>query len=323
MKHTKKITILHSNDLHGDFLAEQVDEKLVGGVSMLSGYIEKVRAEEPNTIYAIAGDMFRGSVIDSEYKGLSTIEIMNALAPDIVTIGNHEVDYGIAHLLFIEKCARFPIINANLYIKNTPTRLFTPYKILRVDGMNILFIGIITQDVINQTKSESLVGSFVDTAAAAAEFRHGDLKNSSGVIGHTSYQRSIEDNLEIRSLGGFDAVHDLSEALGDLRLQESFQGIRQISHTILCTLQTLEQFQILVYTCLIKTVLQKLSFHAFQTDLVHLVQSDKYAVIGLFGESAISSHCLEDTALIDTDLEILESQLTQCGGRCKDQFDLC
>lgn len=88
MKHTKKITILHSNDLHGDFLAEQVDEKLVGGVSMLSGYIEKVRAEEPNTIYAIAGDMFRGSVIDSEYKGLSTIEIMNALAPDVVTIGN-------------------------------------------------------------------------------------------------------------------------------------------------------------------------------------------------------------------------------------------
>ena len=169
MKHTKKITILHSNDLHGDFLAEQVDEKLVGGVSMLSGYIEKVRAEEPNTIYVIAGDMFRGSVIDSEYKGLSTIEIMNALAPDVVTIGNHEVDYGIAHLLFIEKCARFPIINANLYIKNTPTRLFTPYKILRMDGMNILFIGIITQDVINQTKSESLVGSFVDTAAAAAE----------------------------------------------------------------------------------------------------------------------------------------------------------
>lgn len=169
MKHTKKITILHSNDLHGDFLAEQVDEKLVGGVSMLSGYIESVRKEEPNTLYVIAGDMFRGSVIDSEYKGLSTIEIMNALAPDVVTIGNHEVDYGIAHLLFIEKCARFPIINANLYIKNTATRLFTPYKIFRVDGMNILFIGVITQDVINQTKSESLVGAFVDTAAAAAE----------------------------------------------------------------------------------------------------------------------------------------------------------
>ena len=65
--------------------------------------------------------MFRGSVIDSEYKGLSTIEIMNALAPDIVTIGNHEVDYGVAHLLFIEKLARFPIINATS-TSSTPRR---------------------------------------------------------------------------------------------------------------------------------------------------------------------------------------------------------
>ena len=46
MKHTKKITILHSNDMHGDFLAEQLDDKLVGGVSMLSGYVEKGRSEE-------------------------------------------------------------------------------------------------------------------------------------------------------------------------------------------------------------------------------------------------------------------------------------
>ena len=114
MKHLKKLTLLHSNDLHGDFLVEKVDDKLVGGVSMLSGYVNKVRREEENVIYAIAGDMFQGSLIDSEFKGVSTIEIMNLLAPDVVTIGNHEVDYGLAHLLFLEKCANFPIINANL-----------------------------------------------------------------------------------------------------------------------------------------------------------------------------------------------------------------
>ena len=42
----KKLTLLHFNDLHGDFLAEQVDDKLVGGVSMLSGYINQVRQTE-------------------------------------------------------------------------------------------------------------------------------------------------------------------------------------------------------------------------------------------------------------------------------------
>ena len=169
MKNLKKLTLLHSNDMHGDFLAEKVDENLVGGVSMLSGYVNKIRNEEKNTLYCIAGDMFRGSVIDSEFQGLSTIEIMNMLAPDVVTLGNHETDYGIAHLLFIEKCAKFPIINANLHIKTNGARLFNPHKIIEIDGMKILFIGILTEEVLSQTKNEGIIGTFVDTYEAAEE----------------------------------------------------------------------------------------------------------------------------------------------------------
>ena len=169
MSRYKKLTLLHSNDLHGDFTAENVDEKLTGGVSMLSGYVNKVRREEPNTIYAIAGDMFRGSVIDSEYKGISTIEIMNTISPDVVTVGNHETDYGVAHLLFLEKCAKFPIINANLYIKSNYARLFQSHIVLNVDGMKILFIGIITEQVMKSTQSEAVIGSFIDVHDAVRE----------------------------------------------------------------------------------------------------------------------------------------------------------
>ena len=169
MKNLKKLTILHSNDLHGDFLAEQVDEKLVGGVSRLSGYVNKVRNEEKNVIYTISGDMFRGSLIDSEFQGISTIEIMNLLAPDVVTLGNHEVDYGLAHLLFLEKCATFPIINANMYLKLNGVRLFRSHIILKIDGMNVLFIGILTSDVLASTKSEGLIGTMVDIEDAANE----------------------------------------------------------------------------------------------------------------------------------------------------------
>ena len=169
MSRYKNLTLLHSNDLHGDFTAQQVDDNLVGGVSLLSGYVDKVRREEKNTLYCIAGDMFRGSVIDSEYKGLSTIEIMNAIAPDVVTLGNHETDYGIAHLLFLEKCAKFPIVNANLYIKSNYSRLFKPHVVLEVDGMKILFIGILTEEVMAQAKNEEIIGSFVDVYDAAKE----------------------------------------------------------------------------------------------------------------------------------------------------------
>ena len=169
MKNLKKLTILHSNDLHGDFLAEQTDEKLVGGVSRLSGYVNKVRNEEKNVIYTISGDMFRGSLIDSEFQGISTIEIMNLLAPDVVSLGNHEVDYGLAHLLFLEKCATFPIVNANMYLKLNGVRLFRSHVILKVDGMNILFIGILTSDVLAKTKNEALIGTMVDIEDAANE----------------------------------------------------------------------------------------------------------------------------------------------------------
>jgi len=169
MGNIKKLTILHSNDLHGDFVAKEADEALIGGVSMLSGYVSKVRKEESNTIYAISGDMFRGSLIDSEYKGISTIEIMNMLAPDIVTLGNHEVDYGIAHLLFIEKCAQFPIINANMYLTINHARLFQSHKILNVGGMKILFIGVLTREVLASARQDPLVGAFVDVKEAAQE----------------------------------------------------------------------------------------------------------------------------------------------------------
>ena len=38
----KKLTILHSNDMHGDFLPRLVHGKEVGGLARLSGYVNKI-----------------------------------------------------------------------------------------------------------------------------------------------------------------------------------------------------------------------------------------------------------------------------------------
>jgi len=168
---TKKFTILHSNDMHGDFLAEVQGKegKLIGGLALLSGYINKVRQEEENVLYVISGDMVQGSLIDSEYKGISTMEIMNYLAPDVVALGNHEFDYGLPHLLFLEKMANFPIVNANLYIRKYNKRLMQPYIILKKAGFDILFTGIITEKVMDSLKQDKLIGSFVTLEDASQE----------------------------------------------------------------------------------------------------------------------------------------------------------
>lgn len=157
--------------MHGDFLAEVAGKKgkLIGGLALLSGYINKVRSEEENVFYVISGDMVQGSLIDTEYKGISTMEIMNYLAPDAVALGNHEFDYGLPHLLFLEKMANFPIVNANLYIKKYNKRLMNPYLIVKKAGFDILFTGIITEKVMDSISLDKTVGSFVTLEEASKE----------------------------------------------------------------------------------------------------------------------------------------------------------
>jgi 5'-nucleotidase len=190
--------------MHGDFLAEvkQGEGNLIGGLSLLSGYINKVRKEEENVLYVISGDMLQGSIIDTEFKGISTIEIMNYLAPDVATLGNHEFDYGLPHLLFLEKMANFPIVNANLYIKKYHKRLMKPFTILNKAGFDILFIGIITDDVIDSLKRDE-IGSFVSLEEASDEV--GKVTNA--------YKNEDIDLTILLTHIGFDADKELAKML--------------------------------------------------------------------------------------------------------------
>ncbi|MFW6115798.1 MAG: bifunctional metallophosphatase/5'-nucleotidase [Chloroflexota bacterium] len=197
---TRKFTILHSNDMHGDFYAEVGGEKgeLIGGLSLLSGYINQMREEEENVLYVIAGDMIQGSIIDSEYKGISTMSIMNYLAPDVVTLGNHEFDYGLPHLLFLEKVANFPIVNANLYIRKYNKRLMRPYQIIPMAGLDILFIGIITEMVIETIRSDREIASFITLEEASQEvgkitnaYKHDDI-DLTVLLTHIGFEADCE-----------------------------------------------------------------------------------------------------------------------------------
>jgi len=211
---TKKFTILHSNDIHGDFLAEVKDGKgnLIGGLSLLSGYINKVRQEEENVLYIISGDMVQGSLIDLEYKGVSTIEIMNYLAPDVVSLGNHELDYGLPHLLFLEKIANFPLVNANLYIKKYNKRLMLPYVIIKKAGFDILFTGIITDKVLASIKQDELIGSFISLEEASEEvgkisnaYKNDDI-DLTILLTHIGFESDIELAKMLKAEWGVDLI---------------------------------------------------------------------------------------------------------------------
>ena len=211
---TRRLTILHSNDMHGDFLAEVrgADGTMIGGLSLLSGYINQVRQEEENVLYLIAGDMLQGSIIDAEYKGISTMSLMNYLAPDVVTLGNHEFDYGLSHLLFLEKVANFPIVNANLYIRQHNKRLMRPHHILHVDGCDILVIGILTEKTIDEIRRDRDIGTFVTLEEASAEvgkitnaYKHADI-DLTILLTHIGFESDCELARLLNPAWGVDLI---------------------------------------------------------------------------------------------------------------------
>jgi 5'-nucleotidase / UDP-sugar diphosphatase len=242
---TRKFTILHSNDMHGDFLAESSGDsgELIGGLALLSGYINKVRLEEENVLYVIAGDMLQGSIIDTEYKGISTMEIMNYLAPDVVTLGNHEFDYGLPHLLFLEKMANFVIVNANLYIEKYNKRIMLPYKIIELAGYNILFTGVITEKVMDSiSNTDKLISTFVTLKDAAEEVGRitnayqNDHINLTVLLTHIG----LESDLELAGLldpawgvdmiigGHSHSILDQPEEVNGVLITQAGEGTKQI-----------------------------------------------------------------------------------------------
>ncbi len=240
---TKKFVILHSNDMHGDFLAEVqgAEGNLVGGLALLSGYLNKVRREEENVLYLIAGDMLQGSLIDSEYKGISTIQIMNCLAPDVVTLGNHELDYGLSHLLFLEKMANFPIVNANLYIKRHYKRLMQPCLTLDVAGFRFLFIGIITEQTLATLRTDE-IGTFVDLEDAVVAvgricnaYRHEDI-DLTVLLTHIGFEQDKKLAAMLKPEWGVDLIigghsHTLLEqpaVVNDILIAQASVGTDQI-----------------------------------------------------------------------------------------------
>ena len=223
-KNLKEIVILHSNDIHGTFAGEEDNNgKLYHSLAQVAGYVKKKKAENSDTLFCIAGDVFQGSLIDSDFQGMSTIDMLNLCGIDIMSIGNHELDYGIAHLMFASRYADFPIINANFRMRKNNRTMFKPYTKLEMGGLRVLAIGLITKDIVDQTKAEGLVGTYVTVNDPVDEVRE--------VIEQVRAKGWVQDITVLMTHIGHDSDIELARAL------DPSLGVRMIigahSHTYL------------------------------------------------------------------------------------------
>lgn len=143
---TKKLTILHTNDVHSHidpFTEDHPRNPGLGGAAKRAAWIQKIRKENDNVLLLDAGDSFQGTPYFNYYGGELEFKLMSMMGYDATTIGNHEFDNGIEGLAAQVPNANFSFITSNYDFKNTIMNgLTSPYKIFLKDGLRIGIFGL-------------------------------------------------------------------------------------------------------------------------------------------------------------------------------------
>ena len=140
----KRITILHTNDMHSriePFTSGSF--KGIGGMAQRSSIINEIRKKEKNVLLFDAGDIFQGTPYFNFYGGELEFKLMSQMKYDAATLGNHDFDNGLDGLKKQLKHASFPFVCANYdFSKTILKNSFKPYKIFLRDGVKVGVFGI-------------------------------------------------------------------------------------------------------------------------------------------------------------------------------------
>ena len=142
----KKITILHTNDVHSHidpFPENHPRNPSMGGVARRANIIEQIRKEEENVLLLDAGDIFQGTPYFNYYGGELEFKLMSMMKYDLATLGNHDFDNGINGFFAQLPHANFEFVSANYDFKNTELNgIVKPYKTFLKDGVKIGVFGL-------------------------------------------------------------------------------------------------------------------------------------------------------------------------------------
>lgn len=143
------LRLLSFNDFHGHLLP---DADGYGGAARLAGLIDALRDDQ--TMVVSPGDLVGASpLVSAHFRDEPTIELMNLIGLDILSIGNHEFDEGYAALLRLidgdpetgYPGASFPVLGANVHLGDGEP-IFEPYRVVDHQGIPVAFIGLPLED---------------------------------------------------------------------------------------------------------------------------------------------------------------------------------
>ena len=140
----KDIIILHTNDVHCS-LTDNI------GYDGLMLYKKELQKQFKNILTVDTGDHIQGNAYGYISKGIDIINIMNKIGYDVVTIGNHEFDYGLESLMKCNETLTCGYTSANFCYNQNKTTIFPKYVIKEIGNRKIGFIGLTTIEAFLKT----------------------------------------------------------------------------------------------------------------------------------------------------------------------------
>ena len=170
-----KTVILHTNDVHG----------AVDGYAYIAQLKADYEAKGAEVILVDAGDYSQGKTYVSVTKGADAVTMMNAAGYDVVTLGNHEFDYGYAQLKENMSKAKFKVVCADVFNEDGTPIFDASYTYTTKSGVKVGFFGMETPET--QTKAnpaliKGLTFATGDAFTKAAADQVAALKDADVVI---------------------------------------------------------------------------------------------------------------------------------------------
>ncbi|NLI77845.1 MAG: bifunctional metallophosphatase/5'-nucleotidase [Candidatus Riflebacteria bacterium] len=139
------LTILYTNDTHAHLLPFDMPAfgKDLGGIARRAEVIRAIRAAEPHVLLFDGGDIFQGTSFYTFFKGEVDLAAFALMGYDATTMGNHELDDGMTHLIEKYKTAGFPLLCANILHADTRRPVFPTYRLFERAGRQIAVLGCI------------------------------------------------------------------------------------------------------------------------------------------------------------------------------------
>ena len=137
----KSIVIIFENDVHC----------AIDGYKRIAGLRDAIGGSDTAWAAAVScGDYLQGGSPGALSRGAYIATVMNRVGYDVITLGNHEFDYGTPRMKELMPMINTDVVCANFYETATGKPVFAPYALKRYGEKTIGFVGATTPDAMTK-----------------------------------------------------------------------------------------------------------------------------------------------------------------------------